>query len=135
MSTANKTCRGIFLKILVVVGIMFIAILCTVILTIITREPLDLKISNVDMTNISDGSYIGSADNGLIKATVSVEVHKGKIQNIMILEHDHLLGKPAEKIIESIVEQQSLEVDAITTATYSSDTLRKAVENALRKGE
>ncbi|HGS9539159.1 FMN-binding protein [Clostridioides difficile] len=26
-------------------------------------------------------------------------------------------------------------MDAITSATYSSNTIRKAVENALRKGE
>ncbi|MFQ6973940.1 MAG: FMN-binding protein [Enterocloster aldenensis] len=33
------------------------------------------------------------------------------------------------------MEQQSLEADAITSATYSSDTIRKAIENALRQGE
>ncbi|WP_334295617.1 FMN-binding protein [Clostridioides difficile] len=33
------------------------------------------------------------------------------------------------------MKQQSLDVDAITSATYSSNTIRKAVENALRKGE
>lgn len=135
MNTPNKTCKGVFLKILFALGIVFVVLLCTVIFTVMTKKPIDLKISNVDMTNIGDGNYIGSADNGLVKATVSVEVSKGIIQKIMLLEHEHLLGKPAEKIIDSIVQQQSLEVDAITSATYSSDTLRKAVENALRQGE
>lgn len=52
----------------------------------------------------------------------------------MILEHEHLLGKPAEKTIDNIVEEQSLGVDAITSAAYSSNTIRKAIENALRQG-
>lgn len=103
-------------------------------ITLLTKNPKDLEISNVDMATIRDGVYTGSADNGLVKATGSVEVNNGIIWNISILEHEHLLGKPAEKIIDNIVEQQSLEVDAITSATYSSDTLRKAIENALRQG-
>lgn len=92
-------------------------------------------VKNINPTNVKNGIYTGSADNKLVQATVSVEVNGGRIKNIKILEHDTLLGKPGEKIIKSILGQQSLEVDAITSATYSSDTIRKAVENALRKGE
>ncbi len=94
-----------------------------------------LSSKDIDINNVKNGIYTGSADNKLVKATVSVEVNNGKIQNINILKHDHLLGKPAEKITTSIIKQQSLDVDAITSATYSSNTIRKAVENALRKGE
>lgn len=120
---------------LIIIGIV-IAILCSVIVIILlTQKPVDLKISNIDITAIRDGVYTGSANNGVVKATGSVEVSKGTIQNIMILEHEHLFGKPAEKIIDSIIEQQSLEVDAVTSAAYSSNTIRKAIENALQQGE
>jgi uncharacterized protein with FMN-binding domain len=130
-----NTPKSIIAKTLKIIAIIFTILLCIIIILILTQKPKDLEISNVDVSTIKDGIYVGNADNGLVKATVSVEISNGIILNISILEHDNLLGKPAEKIIDSIVEQQSLDVDAITSATYSSDTIRKAVENALRQGE
>ncbi|CZR97063.1 MULTISPECIES: FMN-binding protein [unclassified Clostridioides] len=115
--------------------ILFLVFICIIILIITNLKPEKLVVKNINPANVKNGIYTGSADNKLVKATVSVEVNNGRIKNIKILEHDTLLGKPGEKIIKNIVEQQSLEVDAITSATYSSDTIRKAVENALRKGE
>ncbi len=135
MRTTIRTSKQVLSKKRMTVGIIFAIFACFVILTLLTQRPPDLKITDVDMKNIEDGIYIGTADDGLVKASVSVEVSKGKILNISILEHDHLLGKSAEKIIESIVMQQSLDVDTVASATYSSNTLRKAVENALRQGE
>lgn len=124
-----------FLRVFKISIILFIAFICIIILIVTNLKPEKLVVKNINPANVKNGIYTGSADNKLVKATVSVEVHNGRIQNIKILEHDTLLGKPAEKIIKSIVEQQSLEVDAVTSATYSSDTIRKAIENALRKGE
>ncbi|NMS91425.1 FMN-binding protein [Clostridioides difficile] len=115
--------------------ILFLVFICIIILIVTSLKPEKLVVKNINPSNVKNGIYTGSADNKLVKATVSVEVNNGKIKNIKILEHDTLLGKPAEKIIKSIVEQQSLKVDAITSATCSSDTIRKAIENALRKGE
>lgn len=135
MNTSNKAHKGILGKAILMLGIIVLVILIVFVVIIKTQKPNDLHIGNVDISAIKDGVYIGSADNGLINATVSVEVINGTILNIKILEHEQLLGKKAEKITESIIEQQSLEVDAITSATYSSDTLRKAIENALRQGE
>lgn len=127
--------KNILLKMLIIVAIVFVIIIGIIITFLLTQKPIELVIANVDVSVINDGIYIGSADNGLVTATVSVEVSNGKIQNISILEHDTLLGKPAEKIIDDIIEQQSLDVYAISSATYSSDTIRKALENALRQGE
>lgn len=111
--------------------ILFIVFIIAIIAMASTLMPKDLVISNVDLTTISDGVYIGSADNWLVKATVSVEVKDSVIQKITILEHDNLFGKPAEKIILDVIEKQSLEVDTITSATYSSTTILKAIDNAL----
>lgn len=135
MNTSNKAHKGILGKAMLMLGIIVLVILIVFVVMVKTQKPNDLHIRNVDISAIKDGVYIGSADNGLINATVSVEVINGTILNIKILEHEQLLGKKAEKITENIIEQQSLEVDAITSATYSSDTLRKAIENALRQGE
>ncbi|HBF7897530.1 FMN-binding protein [Clostridioides difficile] len=114
---------------------LFFVFICVIIVIISNLKPENLVVKDIDINNVKNGIYTGSADNKLVKATVSVEVNNGKIQNINILKHYHLLGKPAEKITTSIIKQQSLDVDAITSATYSSNTIRKAVENALRKGE
>lgn len=111
--------------------ILFIVFIIAIVVMASTLKPKDLVISNVDLTTISDGLYIGSADNGLVKATVSVEVNDSVIQKITIMEHDNLFGKPAEKIILDVIEKQSLEVDTITSATYSSTTILKAIDNAL----
>ncbi|MGD9567753.1 MAG: FMN-binding protein [Sedimentibacter sp.] len=40
-------------------------------------------------------------------------------------------GKAAEIVINSIVKQQNIKVDAVTGATNSSKIIMKAVENAL----
>lgn len=135
MNIPNKTRKGSLRKTILTISIVLAVFLGICIMVLLTQKSKDLQISNVEIATIRDGVYTGSADNGLVKASVSVEVSNGTLLNISILEHEHLLGKKAEKITGSIIAQQSLEVDTITSATHSSKTLLKAVENALRKGE
>ena len=135
MKASSKARRGILPKLLAGAGIVFAVLLGIIFIVMLTQKPEKMEISNMDISSVSDGTYVGRADNGFVKAAVSVEVSDGKLKIINILEHDTLLGRPGEKIIDDIVEQQSLEVDAVSSATYSSDTIRKAVENALKKGE
>lgn len=40
----------------------------------------------------------------------------------------------AEQIADDVLDTQSLDVDAIAEATLTSDTVLKAIENALQKG-
>jgi uncharacterized protein with FMN-binding domain len=49
-----------------------------------------------------------------------------------IVRHDNGKGSPAEIIVDRIIEAQSLKVDLISKATYSSKAILKAVENALQ---
>lgn len=90
------------------------------------------EISEVDISNISDGVYIGEYDAGYIYAKVQVSVYSGEIRAIDIIEHRNERGQKAEEIIYGIVEQQRIDVDAITSATNSSIVIKKAVENALQ---
>lgn len=131
----NLNKKNKFLSVLKVLTVLFLIFTGIIIVVVVNLKPEKLVVQNINPTEIENGTYLGSADNGLVKATVSVKVNNGVIKDIDILKHDTLLGKPAENIVNNIIEQQSLEVDAITSATYSSDTIRKAVENALRKGE
>lgn len=84
--------------------------------------------------HISDGVYIGEYDVNFIYAKVEVTVQNGEITNINILEHRNERGKAADAITNKIVDEQKIDVDAISGATNSSTIIKKAVENALKSG-
>ena len=88
----------------------------------------------IDIADVSDGNYIGEYDVNFIYAKVEVTVEDGEIVSINILEHRHERGKAAEKVIEKIIEEQKIDVDAVSGATNSSTVIKKAVENALKGG-
>jgi uncharacterized protein with FMN-binding domain len=87
----------------------------------------------INLSEVEDGIYTGSEDGGIVKASVEVTIKDHVITDITILSHDCGLGKPAEVIIEDIIEGNSLEVDTVSGATYSSDVIRMAVYNAVTK--
>ena len=97
-----------------------------------TRPLPVIGISSPDLTSIKDGSYTGECKTELVRAVVRVDVLNHKITNVSIIKHECGLGKKAEKITNDIEKAQSLEVDTISGATYSSKVILKAVENALQ---
>jgi uncharacterized protein with FMN-binding domain len=90
-----------------------------------------VKINEVPISQVADGEYVGEAQIKPVSAKVNVQVENGKITDIEIKDHMTGLGKYGEKIIDQIINKQSLDVDAISGATQSSVTITKAVENAL----
>ena len=88
----------------------------------------------INISDISDGVYIGEYDVDFIYAKVEVTVQNGEITNINILEHRNERGKAAEAITNKIVDEQKIDADAISGATNSSTVIKKAVENALKNG-
>lgn len=103
-------------------------------LTDYKRAVSEASFEEIDISNISDGVYIGEYDVDFIYAKVEVTVKNGEIININILEHKNDRGSAAEAVISDIVTEQKIDVDAISGATNSSTVLKKAVEDALRKG-
>ena len=87
---------------------------------------------DIHISDIPDGVYVGEYDVNFIYAEVEVTVQNGEITNINILEHRNERGKTAEVIADSIVDEQKIDVDAISGATNSSIVIKKAVENALK---
>jgi uncharacterized protein with FMN-binding domain len=65
---------------------------------------------------------------------ISVEVQNEKIAGITILEHQTGLCGKAEAIVNDVISNQTLDVDAVSGATTSSKTILKAVEAALQSG-
>lgn len=98
------------------------------------RAVVETTIGEIDIADVSDGIYIGEYDVNFIYARVEVTVEDGEIVSINILEHRHERGKAAETVIEKIIEEQKIDVDAVSGATNSSTVIKKAVENALKGG-
>ena len=98
------------------------------------RAVVETTIGEIDIADVSDGIYIGEYDVNFIYAKVEVTVEDGEIVSINILEHRHERGKAAETVIEKIIEEQKINVDAVSGATNSSTVIKKAVENALKGG-
>ncbi|EYE89131.1 FMN-binding protein [Fervidicella metallireducens AeB] len=94
-----------------------------------------IKISNVDLSKVKDGIYIGEYYlNEDVGAKVRISVQNKTINSIDILEHKCGLGKKAENIISDVKAEQSLNVDTVTGATGSSKVILKAIERGLNKG-
>jgi uncharacterized protein with FMN-binding domain len=97
-------------------------------------KPVTASDASFHLEQIADGAYSGSCDNGLVKVRAEVIVKNHAIAEVRLLQHDNGLGGAAEVITDTIVQRQSVEVDAISGATMSSKTILKAVENALSEG-
>lgn len=93
-----------------------------------------IQISDVDLSQVADGVYTGSADAEIIRAEVRVTVRDGRIAKVELLRHDTGRGQAAEAITGRVEQAQSLKVDVVTGATYSSKVILKAIERALTGG-
>lgn len=98
-------------------------------------RPQALDIGTVDLNTIADGEYIGVCQNKILFAVVKVEIQDHKIIGIEIVEHKASYMEQANQIAGTVCSEQSLEVDAISGATFTSDTVLKAIENALEDTE
>lgn len=90
-----------------------------------------VEVTNVDVSQIADGSYIGEYDAGYVYAKVEVTVKDGKIDKVELLEHRTERGQKAEVLPARMVEEQQVDVDTVSSATNSSKAIKQAVYNAL----
>ena len=88
----------------------------------------------IDMNKVKDGTYIADSDGGMVKVQVRVQVKDHKIEQIELLKHENGKGKPAEVIIDDMIQQNTDNVDGVSGATTSSKTIRNAVNKALQQG-
>lgn len=84
--------------------------------------------------NLTDGIYTGSADAFRGDVEVQVTVEKQKVTDISILSYcdtEEYFFRAAPAVIKQMKAEQSLNVDAVSGATYSSNGIIHAVANAL----
>ncbi len=89
------------------------------------------EIKPVDLTLTEDGTYFGSYSVLPISVEVNVTVKDHAITDIELIKHTNGQGKPAETILETVLEEQTLQVNSVSGATYSSKVILMAIENAL----
>ena len=84
-------------------------------------------------TELKDGLYRGSAKGFKSTVTVEVRVTGGKIESITVVSQNESgrAWAKAVAVIEAIINKQSTDVDAVSSATYSSNAIKEATKNAL----
>ena len=88
--------------------------------------------TNIDLSQVADGVYTGHSETDLVKVEVRVTVAEGMIRDIEILKHECGKGRPANEIVNDMIEKNDIEVDAVSGATMSSEVIKAAVRDALR---
>lgn len=83
--------------------------------------------------DLPDGVYKGTGTGYAGEITVAVQIQDKEIVSIDILSSsdDAAFFNRAKAVIDHIIEKQSLDVDVVSGATYSSNGIISAVKNAL----
>jgi fumarate reductase flavoprotein subunit len=139
MPAASETSgkkRSPLKKVLIGIGIFFLVIAVGLgVMLLVTegqrREDRNLETADVDFSKVSDGTYRGNYE-GWNKFDVLVTVTGGKVTDIKIADDSvNPASDVTDSIIERIVSGQSLDLDAVSGATVTTNGLLKAVERAL----
>jgi uncharacterized protein with FMN-binding domain len=126
------------LKILLVIPAVLALLIITMCAVIVIRMNSQVKSfdrSEVDVSQVKDGIYEGRSETDMVKVDVRVTVSNGDISDIEIVRHECGKGKIANVIVEDMIEKDDVKVDAVSGATFSSEVIKDAVRNALRKGK
>lgn len=117
----------IFLFFILIVGVVFF-------LTVTKglKEGKEIKINNVDISQLKDGIYTGKYSKDRWTSEVEVLIKGSKIQDIKLLS-DKLTPDVSDELFEKIIDTQEINVDVVSGATVTSKAYLKSVENALNK--
>ena len=126
------------LKIMLVIPAVLALLIITICAVIVIRMNSQVKSfdrSEIDVSQVKDGIYEGRSETDMVKVDVRVTVSNGDISDIEIVRHECGKGKIANVIVGDMIEKDDVEVDAVSGATFSSEVIKDAVRNALRKGK
>ena len=132
-------CWKVFMKRPWVLGIILVVVVMAVFAAAIIINISDLlrsEIIGADLALLPDGIYGGSYSYIGITCRVHVTVKDHKIAAIEVDESrksDYL--DRAKFVTKRVIKEQSLDVDTVTTATFTSRAILKAIENALTNGQ
>lgn len=124
-------------KVLMVICLMMLLLFIVGKITIgnMIKNVQHISVSMPDLSDIQDGNYVGEYSIAPVYVQVEVFVNNHQIKDVVIMQHDNGMGSAAERIVNDVIEEQSLDTDAVSGATVSSKCILKAVENAIEKGD
>lgn len=108
-------------------------------LTAVVEQPAEAASSEAEEEALpklpyADGVYVGSSRGYGDAVRVQVTMENGSITEVEILDASHETKqflRRAKRLLTTVVEAQSWEVDAVSEATYTSRGILGAVQNAL----
>ena len=108
-------------------------------LTAVVEQPAEAASSEAEEEALpklpyADGVYVGSSRGYGGAVRVQVTMENGSITEVEILDASHETRqflRRAKRLLTTVVEAQSWEVDAVSEATYTSRGILGAVQNAL----
>ena len=108
-------------------------------LTAVVEQPAEAASSEAEEEALpklpyADGVYVGSSRGYGGTVRVQVTMENGSITEVGILDASHETKqflRRAKRLLTTVVEAQSWEVDAVSEATYTSRGILGAVQNAL----
>ena len=93
----------------------------------------EVEIEPVDLRTVSDGTYHGSTDAGIIQVQLELDVKDHRITDIRLLKHRNGQGAEAEVLVSRVLQDQRIDLDTVSGATYSSLAILDALEGALHE--
>ena len=91
-------------------------------------------VTDVDMTQVPDGTARGAFHAGRFQFAVTVEVKDSRIAAITLADPAKATAI-TRAIAAAIVAKQSVRIDAVSGASLTTRAFAKAVENALRAAQ
>lgn len=98
--------------------------------------PFSIEVRNIElMGDYEEGTYTGSGAGYKSTITLKITIADNQITEIQEISQNETLSKweMAKVLFEEIINANSTDVDAISSATYSSDGIIEAVNDALSK--
>lgn len=99
-----------------------------------TIENMNFSAASISQGKYTDGTYEGSGEGYRGTTTVQVTVANGSISSITIMDYEddeQFFNMAKNTIISEIIRSQSIDVQTVSGATYSSNGIISAVADAL----
>ncbi|MEC9488333.1 MAG: FMN-binding protein [Halanaerobium sp.] len=97
-------------------------------------ETAEMAIKDIEIAGLSDGIYQGEYQGGRWSNKVEVTVKDNQITDIEIIDDvTFQLNEVTQKLIDRVIEAQSLAVDVISGSTVTCKAYLKAIEDALMR--
>lgn len=99
-----------------------------------TTQGSSASVAAIDISSLADGVYSGTGTGFRGDVAVSVTVADGQIMSITVesnVDDEPYFSRAQSGVVGEILSQQSIAVDTVSGATFSSNGILEAVANAL----